>query len=66
MERADQRQDVENIMRRAEQLGHDPERVAAALGQRPTRPAEPPPVTQTRAHDSSIGARVAQRLWGAS
>ena len=66
MEQADQRQDVEDIMRRAEQLGHDPERVAAALGQRPARPANSPPVTQAGEHDSSIGARVAQRLWGAS
>ena len=66
MERADQRQ-VENIMRRAEQLGHDPERVAAALGQRPARPVESPPVTKTGEHDSSFGAaRAAQRLWGAS
>jgi hypothetical protein len=47
-----QPQDIEHIMRRAEALGHDPERVARALKTRPPHAAErEKPELQLAQHD---------------
>lgn len=57
----DERQDVERIMRRAAELGHDPQRVARALRHRSLPPAEPQP-TMRLERRSSVGARAIRRV----
>jgi hypothetical protein len=60
MDRVDQdRQDVERIMRRAAEMGHDPERVARALDQRPLAQIEYQPVMEFQRRPS-FGARMAR------
>ena len=48
----DERQDVERIMRRAAELGHDPQRVARALRHRSLPPAEPQPTMRLKRRSS--------------
>ncbi len=62
MERQEQaRQDVERIMRRAAELGYDPERVARALDHRPLPPVEYQPVVEFERR-SRLAARVTRRF----
>jgi hypothetical protein len=62
MDRQEQeRQDVERIMRRAAELGYDPERVARALDHRPPRPVEYQPVVELE-RQSWFAARVTRRF----
>ncbi len=55
------RQDVERLMRRAAELGHDPERVARAVNHHPPPPIEYQPVMEFERR-SWFGARVARRF----
>lgn len=52
---------VERIMRRAEEMGHDPERVARALKHRPRAQIEYQPVMEVEER-SWFGARAARRF----
>ena len=54
-----ERHDRERIIRRAQELGHDPERVARAMRHTRPAPAERQPVMEVRDH-SRIGARMAR------
>ena len=54
-----ERHDSERIIRRAEELGHDPNRVARAMRHAQPEPAEQQPVMEVR-QDSRIGARMAR------
>lgn len=63
MDKKDQdRHEVERLMRRAENLGHDPQRVARALDHAPPPPVEYQPTMQFAERRSWFGARVARRL----
>jgi hypothetical protein len=53
-------QDVERIMRRAEAIGHDPQRVAHALDHRPLRAAAVQPVVDVKRPSALRG--LARRL----
>ena len=55
------RSDIEQIMRRAAVQGHDPERVARAVGLRPAPPTALDPAGEGAAR-TSVGARVRRRL----
>ncbi len=54
--------EVERLMRRAEELGHDPQRVARALGHAAPRPVEYQPTMKFVEHQSWFGARVVRRV----
>lgn len=63
MERQEEeRRDVERIMRRAQELGHDPERVARALDQPPPAAIEYQPVMELDERRARFGARLARRF----
>lgn len=61
-EKDKERQDVDWIMRRASELGHDPARVERALNHRPPPSVEYQPVVEVEAPRRWFGARAAQRL----
>lgn len=63
MDKKDQEgHEVERLMRRAEELGHDPQRVARALNHPPPPPVEYQPTMEFTERQSWFGARVARRL----
>ena len=63
MDKQDQdRHDVERLMRRAEALGHDPQRVARALAHHAPPPVEYQPTMEFVAQRPRLGARVARRF----
>ena len=63
MDKKDQdRHEVERLMRRAQELGHDPQRVARALGHSPRPQVEYQPTMKFTERQSSFGARVGRRL----
>jgi hypothetical protein len=63
MDKQDQeRHEVERLMRRAEELGHDPQRVARALGHAAPPQAEYQATMKFVERRSWFGARVARRL----
>ena len=58
-----ERRDVERLMRRAAELGYDPERVARAVDRRPAPPVEYQAVMEAEpARPASLGARLTRRL----
>ncbi len=62
MEREDEgRQDVERMLRRAAELGHDPERVARAVDHHRAPPPATQPVVEVRRR-SWLGLRTARLL----
>lgn len=67
MDKKDQdRQDVDRLIRRAEELGHDPRRVARALDHAPLPQAEKQPTMKLTERQSWFGVRVARRIPGRS
>lgn len=63
MDRQDQdRHAVERLMRRAEDLGHDPQRVARALDHATPPQVEYQATVKFDERQSQLGARVARRL----
>ena len=62
MDRPEQdRHDVERLMRRAAELGYDPERVACALDHRPLPQVEDQPVVEFE-RQSRFTARLTRRF----
>ncbi len=56
------RHEIERLMRRAEELGHDPQRVARALDHAPSPHAEYQSTMKFTQRQSWFGARIARRL----
>ena len=60
------RHEIERLLRRVEELGHDPQRVARALGHSPPPQVEYQATTEFTERRSWFGAGVARRLAGRS